>query len=141
MKRTRGPGKALAGLNKEERKARTREQQKKHADYMRDFYQKHPEARAEKLRKSVASMRLLNYGVSAEDYERRLVDQNGVCAICRRAETATLKGKVKSLAVDHCHTTKKVRGLLCANCNHGLGKFGDEPALLRAAADYLEKSR
>jgi hypothetical protein len=77
-----------------------------------------------------------------------LIKQNGVCAICRKPETTYRKSHIKGsdpvlrrLSVDHCHTTKKVRGLLCGNCNHSIGKMKDDPALLRAAADYLEKGQ
>src|SRR5262249_52926381 len=52
------------------------------------------------------------------------------CAICKRSD--------RPLVVDHCHTTKKVRRLLCNKCNVGLGCFNDDPALFRAAAAYLE---
>ena len=78
------------------------------------------------------------YGLSHEDYLDLLETQGGVCAICHQPETMTYKGSPKSLCVDHDHDTGKVRGLLCAACNFALGKFQDDPARLRAAADYLE---
>jgi Recombination endonuclease VII len=59
--------------------------------------------------------------------------QNGTCAICGREEWE----KVKVLGVDHDHKTGRVRGLLCTDCNMGLGKFKDDPALLRKAIKYL----
>ena len=43
------------------------------------------------------------------------------------------------LSVDHCHKTNEFRGMLCANCNAGLGLFKDNPQALRQAAEYLEK--
>ncbi len=57
--------------------------------------------------------------------------QNGVCAICSRPP-----GK-RRLAVDHWHTTKAVRGLLCVQCNTAIGKLNDDPELLRRAIAYL----
>jgi hypothetical protein len=72
------------------------------------------------------------YGIELEDYERMLHAQGGVCAICKEPSPFDLR-------VDHCHTSKHVRGLLCTTCNPGLGYFGDDPARLRAAADYLEQ--
>ncbi len=63
--------------------------------------------------------------------------QGRVCAICSRPEKQLRRGVLKRLAVDHCHTTGKIRGLLCAACNVTLGKFGDDPVLLDVAAAYL----
>lgn len=71
------------------------------------------------------------YGVSLEDYELMLASQGGVCAICAEAPG---KGV---LHVDHCHTTGRVRGLLCHKCNKALGLFADSPERLHSAATYL----
>jgi hypothetical protein len=79
--------------------------------------------------------RIKKYGISFDDYQRMLIEQNGVCKICRKPEK-----KGKSLSVDHNHKTGKVRGLLCSRHNTGLGCFEDDAALLRSAADYLEKN-
>jgi hypothetical protein len=76
------------------------------------------------------------YGVSLERYDEMLTTQGGVCAIC---EQTCPTGRY--LAVDHDHDTGLVRGLLCSKCNPGLGWFNDDPARLRAAADYLESTR
>lgn len=65
-----------------------------------------------------------------------LGEQGGVCAICGQKETSTYRGKVRKLAVDHCHKTGRVRGLLCMNCNQGLGKFQHSHELLIKAATY-----
>ena len=77
------------------------------------------------------------YGLPGGEYGRLLTAQGGVCAIC--GGSALREGH--SLSVDHDHETNGVRGLLCSNCNQGLGLLGDSPQRLRAAADYLEKSR
>lgn len=79
------------------------------------------------------------FGVDAHRYQEMLVEQAGVCAICRKPERAPDKasGKTKDLAVDHDHATGAVRGLLCSNCNTALGLFNDDPQLLDAAKDYL----
>lgn len=83
---------------------------------------------------------IARYGITVEAYEAMFRAQNGACAICRGNE---LSGR--RLAVDHCHTTGTVRGLLCAGCNRGIGYMGDSVQNLNAAAEYLtradEKSR
>jgi hypothetical protein len=65
--------------------------------------------------------------------------QNGLCAICGNPETLIVRGKLRRLAVDHDHGTRKIRRLLCLGCNTGLGKFRHDPALLRTAAAYIEQ--
>jgi hypothetical protein len=58
--------------------------------------------------------------------------QGGLCAIC--------EGPLERPHVDHDHETGKVRGVLCFNCNGGLGKFADSADLLQRAAEYLQQS-
>lgn len=72
------------------------------------------------------------YGVSAEQYAEMVQRCGGKCSICKSATTS-------ALCIDHDHKTGAVRDLLCGNCNRALGKFQDDPRLLRAAAEYLEK--
>lgn len=79
------------------------------------------------------------FAMSPADFARMLDAQKGVCGICQRSETASWRGRTKTLAVDHCHNSKEVRGLLCNNCNNMLGRAKDDPAVLRAAANYLEQ--
>lgn len=75
------------------------------------------------------------YGLTLTAYEAMRSQQGDRCAICGAVEPG---GKLRRWCVDHCHTTNIVRGLLCIRCNLGIGKFGDDPKTLRAAADYLE---
>ena len=82
--------------------------------------------------------RRAKYGLEPEDFEALLKKQGGVCAICKRPETAELYGKNKALCIDHEHTTRRVRGLLCFRCNLAIGYLGDNPDRIRAAAEYLE---
>ncbi|MBV9125670.1 MAG: endonuclease VII domain-containing protein [Planctomycetes bacterium] len=77
------------------------------------------------------------YGLSLERYDEILAEQGGVCLICRKAPVG--KRRNERLSVDHNHETGKVRGILCHQCNAGLGWFRDDPKLLRSAAEYLEK--
>lgn len=74
------------------------------------------------------------FGVSPEDYERLLEAQGGVCALCRKP------AKSIKLALDHCHETGAVRGILCTSCNTALGRLGDTADALRAVVAYLENS-
>lgn len=77
----------------------------------------------------------LHYGMTLEDYDARLAGQEGVCAICGRGP----EGFQRSFAVDHDHTSGRVRGILCPDCNRGLGGFRDDPVLLQKAIEYLTK--
>jgi hypothetical protein len=73
------------------------------------------------------------YGVTLDEYNKLFSAQGGMCALCKRHP-----GK-RRLSVDHCHTSGKVRGLLCDACNRGLGLLQDSPALLCAAIQYLSR--
>jgi hypothetical protein len=79
------------------------------------------------------------YGITLDQYDRMFIAQNGRCVVCNKPETAVLNGAVKRLAVDHNHKTKKVRGLLCANCNFALGCAQEDTDILRNLIGYLEK--
>lgn len=76
----------------------------------------------------------VSFGLTVEEYEKMLANQGGVCAICSGVQ----RPPGKRLAVDHDHSTGRVRGLLCFECNVGLGKFLDDPSRLRVALAYLE---
>ena len=81
------------------------------------------------------------FGMSLQDYKDMLESQGGKCAICGVTENNTTGDRKDwNFAVDHNHDTRQVRGLLCNHCNRGLGLLRDNAALLRKAADYLEKS-
>lgn len=113
--------------------------------YKGEYYQKHKirlleysQDRRLDNRAGVRNRHLkTRYGITLSEFNDLLVTQGNECAIC--------KGKVntagRSFSVDHCHTTGKVRGLLCNHCNFGLGSFFDSATLLRLAADYLEASK
>jgi len=69
-----------------------------------------------------------------------ILDQNNLCLICKKPESGKNNaGDVKPLSVDHCHATGRVRGLLCNQCNAGLGNFKDNLESLRSAVEYLSK--
>ncbi len=80
------------------------------------------------------------HGITIYEYDALLESQNSLCAICSQAETITNKnGKRRALAIDHCHKSREIRGLLCTNCNKGLGHFMDSVDLLRLAIRYLNQ--
>lgn len=82
----------------------------------------------------------INFGLSVEEYDSLSKKQGDVCAICKEPEKALSRlGHPKYLAVDHCHTTGKIRGLLCHNCNIGIGNLKDSVSLLKEAIDYLNR--
>ncbi len=76
------------------------------------------------------------YGITPDDWDRMYEQQGGKCAICSCDCTTGRK-----LAVDHCHTSGNVRGLLCAKCNQGLGYFDDNTDFLGKAIEYLNQPK
>ena len=96
-----------------------------------------PAAYAAYLERSRDKDRANRYGVSREQFEAIRTAQNGGCAICGCVRGRMFKGKPRDLAVDHDHETWRIRGLLCDDCNIGLGLFQDDPMRLMNAAVYL----
>jgi hypothetical protein len=88
-------------------------------------YRENPNSRRKRL--------FERYGLSIEKYDAMNSEQGGVCAICH-------KKTLKRLSVDHNHITGKIRGLLCAECNYGLGMFQDNADNLRRASRYLDEA-
>ena len=81
------------------------------------------------------------FGMTANQYDELLSKQGGRCAICNETETVTRRDRpIQRLCVDHCHTSEKVRGLLCQRCNRAIGLCKDNPHLLKSMAMYLERA-
>jgi hypothetical protein len=102
--------------------------------YAKEYRLKHPrKAKCQNLRR--------HFNITLDEYEVILERQNGTCAICGNNETAVRRGtsELRYLAVDHCHESGKIRGLLCSKCNTGLGLLRDSKELLRKAIQYLTK--
>jgi hypothetical protein len=74
------------------------------------------------------------FNLTLEDYDLLLSTQHNRCKICE----LHVSDLPNSLAVDHCHQTGKIRGLLCTNCNLGLGNFRDNKNYLAAAIAYMD---
>jgi len=104
-------------------------------EYMRDWQRKSRLANGDYYLNSDLKK---NYGVTLDWYRETLAAQNGVCAICKQPETTKIRGNTIAMPVDHCHTTGRVRGLLCTQCNRALGLFKDSTEVLQAAISYLQ---
>ena len=95
--------------------------------------------------KEIDRRRTLKYefGITPEQYCAMLQRQNGLCAICQNPESVRngVTNAPRKLAVDHDHTTGRVRDLLCQKCNTALGKFRENPMILERAIAYLEKHK
>lgn len=80
------------------------------------------------------------YGITLEDYTKMFEDQGRCCAICGTTKNA-VGGKERfwNFSVDHCHRTGKNRGILCNQCNRGVGMLGDTSEALLKAYNYLKK--
>lgn len=87
-------------------------------------------------KKLMALKRMLKhrYSITYDDYLIIYENQNRCCAICKNELHL---GTVNGLYVDHEHSTGKIRGLLCPNCNTALGKFKDSRTILQNAINYL----
>ena len=94
---------------------------------MREWYKKNKNSVFDRIR-------INEYGLSPEQYLQLLAEQGNKCPVCGTDLTGHRK-----YAVDHCHKTGRVRGILCPKCNTGLGHFKDDPELLNKAADYLRR--
>lgn len=81
------------------------------------------------------------HGITVEEFEAKMVAQDGKCMICGQPPKPGGKGSSANLHADHDHLTLARRDLLCINCNVGIGHFRDDPALMRAAAEYIERHR
>lgn len=77
------------------------------------------------------------YGMTLEEYEGLVKSHAGKCAICGGEGFELVPGQKSLVVIDHCHATGKVRGLLCHNCNRGLGLFKDSVESLKSAIKYL----
>ena len=103
--------------------------------YERDF-RDNPNA----LRERTFRHRCKRFGITVEDFDRMFEEQGGVCKICGCPETRTQNERVTMLSIDHCHSTGRVRGLLCDACNTAIGRVDDRIDLLEKAIEYLKNN-
>lgn len=124
--------------DKEKEKECRKRNYHKWKQYMAD-YQKENKEQTD-LNKKVHHLK--KYNLNAAEYLQMMVKQNNLCAICHEPQSIRNKnGDIRPLYVDHCHTTGKVRGLLCNHCNSVLGHARDRTFVLENAIAYLETSK
>lgn len=103
-------------------------------------YQKWKSQNREKYLRSTANSSLkIKYNIELSEYEKLLEIQNGCCKICKTKKPG--RRDVKRFAVDHCHKTNKIRGLLCMACNTAIGLLNEDPKRFDAAKQYLEEHK
>jgi Recombination endonuclease VII len=95
----------------------------------------HPERYAKYIKRHNEYLKERRYGITQEEFDIMLVDQNNMCKICNTEFKST-----KDTHIDHCHDTNIVRGLLCNNCNLALGQFNDNTDNMDNAIRYLLNS-
>ena len=83
---------------------------------------------------------MAQYGITLEEAHDLLISQNNACALCNK-EVSWLPGFSSAAHVDHCHSTGKVRGILCGSCNTALGKLGDSVESITKVLNYLKESK
>ena len=107
----------------------------KHAAYQREYIRRNPDAHTSRKLKAA-------YGITLADYNRLLAQQQGKCAICGNAHVpGNTARNGKRLHVDHCHESGRVRGLLCSNCNLGIGNLQHDETILLKAIEYLRATQ
>jgi hypothetical protein len=144
--------------NKEVNARRAREARVADPERFKDYYRRKYAKDREKIltanrewaianpEKVLAAHRRRVYGLTQEEYERKIAAQAGRCEICGAdmhltGEIFKAGSRRIGICLDHCHATGTVRGLLCPSCNKALGYFKDDPVRMRAAADYIERYR
>ena len=85
------------------------------------------------------SAKFKRYGMTTEQAKAMWLEQDCKCAICSKplVDPTSLEEGSKGTHIDHCHENGHVRGMLCSNCNRGIGYFNDDPARIREAIQYL----
>ncbi len=120
---------------REKNKERLKQKQKKYMaktkKYKSEYDKEYRSKNKDRVRNNLLKRQ---YGIDLIAYNKIFLDQKGCCKICSRHQSELSK----ILAVDHCHASKKVRGLLCNTCNTGLGNFRDNIESMKRAIKYLQ---
>lgn len=115
-----------------------KEYRKENEDYLKEYSKEyHMINRIRDGKKAIKRM----YGISPEDFETMISSRDNKCDICKKImENIPAKGKrleSRGSRIDHCHVHNEVRGILCDDCNKGLGHFKDSIPHLQSAIKYL----
>lgn len=102
----------------------------------RKEYVKRPEVAAKRRERCYARKLVRDYGITPQRYQEMLAEQDHKCKACGK-NLAVISRQL--IHVDHCHTTGKVRGILCHHCNCALGNVGDSIDKLLSLIEYLKK--
>lgn len=127
--------------------------EKEHFEELKEYHKNYRIKNAKKLKQTYANYRKnnqdkikickikFNYNVTQEEATNLYKRSFGICNICKMSETSKgNNGKISLLSIDHDHKTGKVRGVVCRNCNHGLGDFKESIKNLKSAIKYLQRT-
>lgn len=125
-------------VNKEDQKEKRRIYKKKYFQKNKDKIYNRRKNNPINIEKRQQYYIKSRYGISLEQYKQMLIDKNYCCDICgyKQPPNAT---KMQKLYIDHDHKTKRIRGLICSNCNAALGYLRDNIAVVEQASKYLKK--
>lgn len=101
--------------------------------YQSEYWKKNKHIKKHKLKQYYLRS---EYNISPEEYNQLLVKQDFKCALCGRHASEFQRG----LAIDHCHETGRIRGMLCMPCNTSLGQLGDTPEAISKVLSYITKN-
>ena len=145
--------KAYREANKEKIKEYRKKNKEKIAAYSKEYRKKNKEKIAAQVsghyyknkKHKMSVYRQRKYGITPEGYDIMLKEQNYKCKIClikfnNNYNKESKKDYAHAQQLDHCHTTNKIRGILCPFCNKGLGHFKDSTEILTNAITYLEEA-
>lgn len=114
---------------------------KKQSEFIKQHRRK-PENKEKYYRYAIKSHLKKTYGMTLEEYDLMVEKQDGKCAICKNKEDHNVPGQREhKLSVDHCHITKKIRGLLCRKCNQTLGIFKENIEIFENCIKYLKDNQ
>lgn len=121
-------------VNKESEKARTIAKQRANPEFYNARVKAWQKANPDRVKDTILKR---DFGISLEQYNQLLKTQDNSCAICKTNQSQ----QRIMMAVDHDHTSNKIRGLLCDLCNRGIGLLKDDPMLLDRASSYIRYNR